>query len=219
MNFYSKLCSLGAGLILTSAFTSASTIQLGSYGTTAPLNEFGNVNSPLVFSGGPTYDIGTGGIWSLPVPLSSWVAQAPNDCPKCGHVEPNGIYSFTTTFTMNTTNNTGGIFVMADDTTDVIFNGHLIQTLAGGANHTCQDLQPNCVVPLLVTLPGLDFLIGENTLTFDVHQTHLSGEGVDFDGFITPGRGVPTIPEPGTLLMLGTGLICSAGAMFRRLRG
>ena len=213
MKFYSKVCALGAGLMLTTAFASATAIQIGSYGTTAPANEFGNQNTPLTITGSPTYDDGTGGVWTNPVPFSSWVAQAPNDCPGCGHVEPKGIYTFSTTFKLTTTNDTGSILVMADDTTDVLLNGHLIQTIAAGGNSTCQTLQPNCIVPLSVVLPGNDFLVGTNTLTFDVHQIRLSGEGVDFDGVINP------IPEPGTLLMLGTGLMGCAGAMFRRLRG
>jgi hypothetical protein len=214
MNNFSKLITLGAMLVVATAFASADTIQLGSYGTGT--SNMGNANTALAFSGAPstTYDIGTSGVWTAAGANSSWVSQNTGNCPSCGNIEPNGIYTFTSTFTLSNADYSGSIYVMADDTTDVLLNGHILQNFAGGGNSTCQTLQPNCVTPLLVSLPGGDFLTGTNTLTFDVHQTNLSAEGVDFYGSISSS----SVPEPGTLLLLGTGLIGSAGALFRKAR-
>ena len=217
MRLFSKLSALGAVLVLTTAFASADTIQLGSYGQNANgITVTGNANSALQISGGSTYNIGDGGVWHAAIGsasnLSSWVSQDPGNCPGCGNVEPNSIYTYTTTFTLANSLYAGSIWVMADDTTDVYLNGTLVQDVAPGANSTCQTLQPNCTVPLLVTLPYGDFNAGVNTLTFDVHQTNLSAEGLNFSGSIS------SVPEPSSLILLGTGLLGSAGALMRKMR-
>jgi len=53
---------------------------------------------------------------------------------------------------------------------------------------------------------------GVNTLTFVVQQKGSDYQGPDFFGSIT------SMSEPNTLVLFGTGLLCSAGAMFRKMR-
>ena len=85
MKLHSKLCALGAGLVLMTAFASADTIAIGSYGTGQ--SNMGNSNSAMSFNVGlstpvpgvvltsSTSNISPGGVWnSTLTSTSSWIS-------------------------------------------------------------------------------------------------------------------------------------------------
>lgn len=222
MKFSSQVSVLfGAVLALSTALVSAETIQLGSFQTGG--SSMGNNNTAVAFLGSPstTYALNPDSAWASPGANSVWVSNNPGSGPTGGVVLAAGIYSYQTTFTTVAGNTyTGSISILADDTADVIFNGHSLIGLAPlGTDAHCADTGPNCTAATLITLPSQWFVAGINTLQFDLEQT-IASAGLDFYGSAigTPGSGSP-IPEPGTLFLLGTGLIGSAGLLMRRFHG
>jgi PEP-CTERM motif len=227
MRLFPKLSTLGAGLVLMTAFASANTITIASqagsatgdtiYTATTASGTFaylGNIGTSFALSGvTPT--------WAAAIPGSTWVGISPTAGPF-GTINPQfGFYTFTVDLGTGLAGYTGSIGVLADDTASISLNGTLLQGFGGGGDAHCESTPVNCLTVFTLGLPGSGaFVAGDNVLTFQVLQagTGPAGgtgdpSGLDFGGSIS---NTAPIPEPGTLLLLGTGLIGFAGALSHR---
>lgn len=209
-----SLVATAAALVSVSFVAQASTLTLGSWGTgDVPA---GVSNTAMVYGGTPstTYDLPATSPWAPALSNSSWISYNPNTNPGGSVTAPNGIYTYTTTFTDSTGSTSGGtITVLADDTTNVLMNGIVIAPASGaGAAAACAATTPDCTMPVTYTLTSSDFVNGLNTLSFAVDQEFGYATGLDFDATVN----TAVTPEPSSILLLGTGLLGVAGVVRRR---
>ena len=223
MKFFSKLSAVGAVLVLGTVFAAADTVTFGSYGASigqdgAAVAPVAGQNTAVLYGGNGTYNIGSGAssVWAPAGPNSSWISYNPQTGPTGNVIAPNGTYTYTTTFTTAGGSYNGILSVLADDTTNVLLDGNeIIPAGVIGSDTHCADGQPNCLLSGSFTFSNFLLSAGTHTLTFNVQQTGLVYEGLDFYGSISTSA---PAPEPSTLMLLGTGLIGSAGALLRRMR-
>jgi PEP-CTERM motif len=241
MKYLGTITILGVVLAASAPLACANSIQLGSYATNQ--NNQNNANSAMNYYGndltgntpptslGPITKVGTGtnssfalspeGLWAGPVTNSTWVGIAANVGPgPAGTVNPNyGYYEFTTTFDATAGTYNGSLNVLADDTVEVLLNNNIIIPFGAlGGDGMCADKAPGCQLSTETSLLLNDITLdASNTLEFIVeqagNQTGPGGtdpSGVDFDATLTQ------TPEPGTLFLLGTGLLSAAGIARRK---
>lgn len=232
MKNLSKFAALGTILALSASAAFAETITLGSYATGAASN--GNQNTAVNYDGSvlqatgpyatnPSADITSGtnstfaiapGVWLPPVANTTYVSNNAGDGPggSPSVVQPNGYYTYDTTFTALGGSYNGLISLLADDTVAVYLNNTLLVP-AGliGGDGKCADNVPNCAMLDSVGFSA-NLLAGTNKLTFVVEQTGLNSEGFDF------GATISNTPEPSSLVLMGSGLVSAAGMIMRRRR-
>jgi PEP-CTERM motif len=134
-----------------------------------------------------------------------------------GENSPNAI--FTQTFTDTNSPLVLSFTVWADDTAVLFLNG---TQLSPNANFT--QVHGTYCAPSGITCTGSgttfveDLAPGTYTLSVDVYQTGGGTYGVMYNGTVTDTADPPSVPEPGSSMLLGAGLIAITAFGVKPLR-
>jgi hypothetical protein len=169
---------------------------------------------------GSDFNLGNGAApWAPALPNSTWVGITATAAPNSNIANniAQGYYVFQST--INEAGAwSGSLNIAADDTVEVFLNGVLVSG-GGFANlgndTTCTASEPDCTADDPLSISG----VGSEVLTFVVAQAgneSVAGDpsGLNYNGVITSSA----IPEPNSLILLGSGLMSAAGMVIRRRR-
>lgn len=190
-------------LILTVATAGADTITILSEGTFIDPGEWNNVNGFNV----PIVPVAA---WQPPFGGASWISFA--NTGNGGMVVPNGtITTFFQSFVLPYAQNTGGVWIWADDTSTVWLDGVQLMAWAPGPNWPACDGVIGCTPQSgwFLNLNGIG--AGAHMLQFDVIQMAGDGYGLLYSG------SVESVPEPASMVLFGSGLLGLAGIVRRRI--